>query len=160
MIQIVEFTGVPGLSFLVAFVNVTLLATVRRFVVESQVRKKRPHFDLTLPLAALMGVMAFGVRAVQVEREERTVRVSAVQPNIPREQKFNREFVQATFDKFTQLSQLALPSRPDLLIWPESSMPGPVMQHEESYRFVMDFAAKREGRPPARRDRRAGGSGV
>jgi apolipoprotein N-acyltransferase len=142
MIQIVEYTGVPGLSFLVAFVNIILLATVYRLVLEARARKQRPHFDLTLTMAAVLGVLLFGVRAVQVERPMKSVRVSAVQPNVPREQKFNAEFVQATFDKFTRLSELALPSRPELLLWPESSMPGPVMQDEASYGFVMGFAAK------------------
>lgn len=141
MIQIVEFTGVPGLSFLVAFTNVILLATVRRFILETKVKPVRPHYDLTLTMAAILGVAGFGLRAVQMRQESQVVRVSAVQPNIPREQKFHRAFVQATFDTFTRLSQLALPSRPDLLVWPESSMPGPVMHDEESYRFVMDFSA-------------------
>jgi apolipoprotein N-acyltransferase len=123
-------------------VNVILVATVYRFVLESKARKSRPHFDLTITMAALMGVLGFGVRAVQIERPSKTVRVSAVQPNIPREEKFNPEFVQATFDKFTRLSELALPSRPELILWPESSMPGPVMQDEASYGFVMGFATK------------------
>jgi len=30
---------------------------------------------------------------------------------------------------------------PDLLVWPESSMPGPVLADQESYKFVMDLAA-------------------
>jgi apolipoprotein N-acyltransferase len=38
---------------------------------------------------------------------------------------------------------MALPSnqRLDLLIWPESSMPAPVLQDEQTYRFVTDFSA-------------------
>jgi apolipoprotein N-acyltransferase len=36
---------------------------------------------------------------------------------------------------------LGASARPDLLVWPESSMPGPVMQDDLSYRFVMDFSA-------------------
>jgi apolipoprotein N-acyltransferase len=36
---------------------------------------------------------------------------------------------------------LGTESRPDLLVWPESSMPGPVLQDELSHRFVMDFSA-------------------
>jgi len=142
MIQMVEFTGVPGLSFLVAFTNVIVFATARRFVVEAQVRRFRPHYDFTLTMAAIVGVIGYGVRAVQIHSPAVTVRIAAVQPNIPREQKFNREFVQATFDKFTRLSQIALQAQPDLLIWPESSMPGPVLQDEESYRFVTEFSAK------------------
>ena len=141
MIQIVEFTGVPGLSFLTAFTNVILVATVRRFAVEIAVKKSRPHFDLTITMAAIVGVIGFGIRAVQTPTPATTVRVGVVQPNIPREQKFNADFTQATFDKFTRLSQLALQAQPDLLVWPESSMPGPVLQDEMSYRFVTEFSA-------------------
>ena len=55
----------------------------------------------------------------------------------------NPALAQKTFDQFTRLSApvLGANSRPDLLIWPESSMPGPVMQDEVSHRFVMDFSA-------------------
>ncbi len=142
MIQIVEFTGVPGLSFLVAFTNVILLATVRRFILESQVRKSRPHFDFTITMAAIVGVLGFGIHAVQMKQPSATVRIAALQPNIPREQKFDANFAAATFAKFQQLSELALQSKPDLLIWPESSMPDPVLPGEASYDFVMQFAAQ------------------
>jgi apolipoprotein N-acyltransferase len=41
------------------------------------------------------------------------------------------------------LSEIALRGNPppDLLVWPESSMPGPVFADQESHRFVMDLAA-------------------
>lgn len=141
LIQIVEFTGVPGLSFLVALTNVILVATVYRFILESQVRKSRPHFDFTLTMAMIMGVLVFGVRAVQLPQPSRSMRIAAVQPNIPREEKFNQEFAKTTFEKFNKLSQVALRSQPDLLLWPESSMPDLMLPETESYRFVMDFSA-------------------
>jgi apolipoprotein N-acyltransferase len=143
IIQIAEFTGVAGLSFLVAFTNVILLTTARRFILETQVRPMRPHYDLTLTMAALVGVMGFGLRSLQIQRPGKTLNVALVQPNIPREQKFSAEFAQNTFDQFTRLSTPALgaSARPDLMIWPESSMPGPVLSDELSYRFVMDFSA-------------------
>jgi apolipoprotein N-acyltransferase len=143
IIQIAEFTGVAGLSFLVVFTNVILLTTARRFILETQVRPMRPHYDLTLTLAAIVGVMGFGIRSLQIHRPASTLNVALVQPNIPREQKFSAEFAQSTFDEFTRLSARALgaSSRPDLIAWPESSMPGPVLQDELSHRFVMDFSA-------------------
>jgi len=143
MIQIVEFTGVAGLSFLVAFTNVILLATARRFILETQVRPMRPHWDLTFTMAAIVGVMGFGLRSLQVQRPAKTLSVALVQPNIPREEKFNPGLAQKTFDQFTRLSAPVLGAnfRPDLLVWPESSMPGPVLQDELSHRFVMDFSA-------------------
>jgi apolipoprotein N-acyltransferase len=143
MIQVAEFTGIAGLSFLVAFTNVILLTTARRFILETQVRPLRPHYDLTLTMAAIVGVMGFGLRSLQVRRPAKTLNVALVQPNIPREEKFIPALAQKTFDKFTNLSAPALgaEARPDLLVWPESSMPGPVLQDEVSHRFVMDFAA-------------------
>src|SRR5204862_7577796 len=89
MIQIAEFTGVAGLSFMVVFTNVILLATVRRFILEAQVKPMRPHFDLTLTMAAIVGVMGFGIRSLQIHRPANTLNVVLVQPNIPREQKFS-----------------------------------------------------------------------
>ena len=143
MIQITEFTGVAGLSFLVAFTNVILLTTVRRFILETQVRPMRPHYDLTLTLAGIVGVMGFGISSLQLHRPASALSVALVQPNIPREQKFSTMFAQSTFDQFTRLSARALGTnpRPDLIVWPESSMPGPVLQDDLSHRFVMDFSA-------------------
>jgi apolipoprotein N-acyltransferase len=101
------------------------------------------HYDLTLTMAAIVGVMGFGIRSIQIQREGKTLNVVLVQPNIPREEKFSVEFAGKTFDKFTRLSRPALEAslRPDLLVWPESAMPGPVLGDEQSYRFVMDFSA-------------------
>ena len=143
LIQITELTGVAGLSFLVAFTNVILLSTARRLILEFQVRPIRAHFDLTLTMAAILGVMAFGLRARQIHPPAKPLHVVLVQPNIPREQKFNAEFAQTTFDQFTRLSAPALGSspRPDLIVWPESAMPGPALHDEPSHRFVMNFAA-------------------
>ncbi|MEY2586148.1 MAG: apolipoprotein N-acyltransferase, partial [Verrucomicrobiota bacterium] len=98
LIQIAEYTGVAGLSFMIAFTNVILLATVRRFILETQVKPMRPHFDLTLTMAAIVGVMAFGIHALHVRRETKLLNVALVQPNIPREEKFTVEFANKTFD--------------------------------------------------------------
>jgi apolipoprotein N-acyltransferase len=143
LIQIAEFTGVAGLSFLVAFTNVILLTSARRFILEAQVRPMRPHYDLTLTMAAIVGVMGFGIHCLRIQRPYKTLNVALVQPNVPREQKFTKEFAEATFNQFRRLSMPALEtnSRADLVVWPESSMPGPVLQDELSYRFVMDFSA-------------------
>ena len=87
--------------------------------------------------------MGFGIHSLQLHRPANTLNVVLVQPNIPREQKFSADFAQSTFDRFTRLSArgLGASSRPDLIVWPESSMPGPVLDDELSHRFVMDFSA-------------------
>ena len=146
LIQIAEFTGVAGLSFMVAFANVILVTTAYRLVLEARTHTTRPHFDLTLTMAAIVGVLTFGLRASQVSAPTKPLRAAAVQSNVPQNQKFDPQFTAKIFDKFRRLSEIALRSNPppDLLIWPESSMPGPVLIEPESNKFVMDLAASAE----------------
>ena len=143
LIQIAEFTGVAGLSFLVAFTNVILLTTVRRFILELQVRPMKLHYDLTLTMAAIIGVMAFGVNSIRTQREGKPLNVALVQPNVPREEKFSVEFEMKIFKQFEELSRPILKSgaQIDLLVWPESSMPDVVLGDNTSNRFVMEFSA-------------------
>jgi apolipoprotein N-acyltransferase len=106
----------------------------------------RPHFDFTVTMAAIVGVLVFGLRATQVSPAAKPLRVAAVQSNVPQHQKFDPQFTQKIFDEFRRLSEIALRSNPppDLLVWPESSMPGPVLRDQESYKFVMDLVASAE----------------
>ena len=142
LIQITELTGVAGLSFMVAFANVIVLTTGYRLVVEARTRVMRPHFDFTFTMAAIVGVLIFGLRATQISPPTKALRVAAVQSNVPQNQKFDPEFTKKIFDQFRRLSEIALRSNPppDLLVWPESSMPGPVLLDQESHKFVMDLA--------------------
>lgn len=143
LIQIAEFTGVAGLSFVVAFANVIAVATVRRFVIETQVRALRPHFDLTLTLTGITAMMVFGIRAARVERPSTPLRVALVQANVAREQKFDAAFTKEIFERFRRLSRPAIESQapPQLIVWPESSTPAPVLTDEETYEFVTGFAS-------------------
>src|SRR5262249_7050903 len=139
LIQIAEFTGIAGLSFMVAFANVIAITTVYRLILEARTHSVRPHFDLTLTLAAIVGVLTFGLRTTQLSPPTKPLRVAAVQANIPQNQKFDPQFTRKIFDQFRRLSEIALRSNPppDLLVWPESAMPGPVLADRESYQFVM-----------------------
>ncbi len=142
IIQIAEWTGVAGLTFIVVFVNVIAIATVRRFIAETKVTKRRPHYDFTITLAAIVGLCAYGIRVMREEVPTKSLRVAAVQANVPREEKFSPEFQGKTFRQFARLTQLALATKPppDLVIWPESSMPGPVLVEPSNHRFVMNVA--------------------
>ncbi|HEY1769569.1 MAG TPA: apolipoprotein N-acyltransferase [Chthoniobacterales bacterium] len=143
IIQIAEWTGVAGLSFVVVFANVIAVATVRRFIVETKVRQRRPHFDFTLTMAAIVGICAYGIRVLQNPGPSKPLRVAAVQSNVPREEKFSLQFQGKTFFKFARLTRIALAAQPppDLIIWPESSMPGPVLEDPSDFRFVMNVSA-------------------
>jgi apolipoprotein N-acyltransferase len=144
VIQIAEYTGVPGVTFVVAFANVIAIATVRRFLLETRVRIRRPHFDFTLTMAAIVGLAAIGIRALQTGAPTQTLQVAAVQSNIPREEKFSRAFQEKTFAEFTRLTEMALAKNPppQLIVWPESATPAPALNNMENYQFVMGLAER------------------
>ena len=143
IIQVAEFCGVLGLSFVVAFANVIAVTTVRRLILEVRFHDMRPHWDINFTMLGMVALIAFGWQVARTPRNSLRLRVGAVQANIARAEKFDRQYSSKIFDQFKRLSQMALSANPplDLLIWPESSMPGPVLQDEESYRFVTEFSA-------------------
>ncbi len=116
IIQVAEYTGVLGLSFVVAFSNVIAVTTVRRLIVEARTRVMRPHWDLNFTMLGIVGLILFGWHAARIPRPSHPIRVAAVQAGIPRAEKFDRQFSQRIFDQFRRLSQLALNTspRPDL----------------------------------------------
>ena len=142
IIQIAEYTGVLGLSFVVAFSNVIAVTTVRRLILEARTRVMRPHWDLNFTMLGIVSLILFGWHAARVPRPSHPVRVAAVQADIPRSEKFDGQYSQRIFDQFRRLSELAMAPRPDLLVWPESSMPGPVLEDEQTYQFVTGFSAE------------------
>jgi len=144
MIQIAEFTGVVGTSFAVAFANIIAVTTPLRLFAEARTHRMRPHFDLTLTMVGIVSLLAFGLHRVQHSSPAKTVRLAAVQASVPQLQKFDPRFTGEIFERFRRLSEIALAANPapDLLVWPESSMPDPVRdQNSESYRFITDFSA-------------------
>ena len=108
LIQLAELTGVAGLSFMVAFTNVIVITTAYRLVVEARTRVMRPHFDFTVTMAAIVGVLIFGLRATQISPPTKPLRVAAVQANVPQNQKFDPQFTRRIFDQFLRLSEIAL----------------------------------------------------
>ena len=143
MIQIAEFTGVAGVTFLIAFSNSILATTARRIWQETRTRVMRPHYDLTLTMVGLVGIFAFGVNAVQTRPPTRPLHVALVQASVPRAEKFDLRYKQKIFEKFDRLSRIALTSTSniELLVWPESAMPAPVLEDEQTFDFVTGLAA-------------------
>ena len=144
MIQIAEFTGTPGLSWLVAFVNLMATIIVRRIVSElgpDFSKRIRWEFSFTMALIAL--VFAFGLRRLlhPVPTEEIPLRVVAVQPNIPQTDKFDPDADERVLAQLESLTKLAVLGQPatQLVVWPESAVPRGMFSSERNFHFVMDL---------------------
>ncbi len=127
-LQITAWTGVGGLSFLAAFVNIIALATVLRFTLEVRAHRIRPHFDFTLTVTLMLAVFSYGIHQVRSAAREAALpgatvplRVAAVQAGIPQNQKWNRALEASIHDQYRRLSGAAIATHPQLLLWPEAA---------------------------------------
>ena len=145
LIQIAEFTGVGGVSFLLVMCNAILLITVLRVRAEIGRIRLRPHFDFAITVGLV--VLAFGhgvrvlIRAQQTPGESVALKVAAVQPNISQEAKFDIERWPEIFERMRELSDNAAALAPDILLWPEASVPGGMLGDADTAAFMRERAA-------------------
>lgn len=146
MIQIVDLTGVLGLTWLVAFCNMMAVIVVRRIVLELGPQfLKGVRWEFSFTMALLTVVFSYGVRVLFKGGGETTpLQAVAIQPNIPQVEKFDpdsEDAILAQLDKLTGLAAILEP-KPDLIVWPEAATPRGMFADEVNYRFVMDQVAR------------------
>lgn len=118
LIQFASITGVYGVSFLVVLVNAAIYECAagrgrRRFV---------PAACAALAAAAAAAWGAWWTRGGASLGE--SVRVAIVQGNVPQEEKFGEGFTREIIAKFHRLTLPLKAEGPDLVLWPETSLPG------------------------------------
>ncbi|MGH8048975.1 MAG: apolipoprotein N-acyltransferase [Chthoniobacterales bacterium] len=155
MLQIADFAGIAGISFLLVMVNAILLMTVRRFLYEASGGiKLRPHFDFTITMALVVCTFGYGVwrmtapkpvsqvvgknRQVTTQRGDWLLSIAAVQANIPQDHKWDPAWEKEILDTYMRLTDQALLLKPDLLIWPEAAVPRPLLDSKD----LQDIVAK------------------
>ena len=139
LIQVASVTGVYGVSFLVVWFSASLAMALLRVV-------RRPGqrwgwlLELRLALLVLTGVMIFGLgRLLERTDAQRELSVALIQPSIRQEVMWDHSKDADRFDRIMELSQLALAAKPDLLIWPESSLPSLT---EENFAAITNLIAR------------------
>jgi apolipoprotein N-acyltransferase len=145
MIQIVDLTGVAGLSFLIAFCNLMAVIIVRRITSElGPVFLKRVRWEFSLTMALIAAVFSYGVRSLLQKGPTRTetLRVAVIQPNIAQSEKFSGEAQDRVMEQIGQLTELAASSQPHLILWPESATPGGLYSSQSIHDLVMDLVTQ------------------
>lgn len=121
LLQIADLTGVYGLSFLVVLVNMSI------FLVFYPPRgwKLRPlgHLPLlALLLAAWLGYGFYRLNEIKEQAAQSPkIQVAVVQGNIKQGEKWKKEMVQATLERYAALTRQVAGAR--LIIWPETAAP-------------------------------------
>lgn len=145
VIQLAEWGGVYAVSAIIVLMNTALAITALRLTdVYRHRRHSRFHIELMIGLLACALCWMHGVRTVGRLRTEciegTELKVAAVQPNIPQLKKWPVEFAREIYNRLRTQTELALMGKPDLVIWPETAVPGPVLTDPESTAFVMEPA--------------------
>jgi apolipoprotein N-acyltransferase len=136
LIQIASITGVYGVSFLVVWFSVSLAFAFLRVVRQPGLRGGW-LVELHPALIALLGVTMFGGHRLRQDAEAgRELRLALIQPSIPQLLIWDHSEDANRFNKIMELSKRALGAKPDVLIWPESSMPNLT---EDNFRAITNL---------------------
>ncbi|MCX5687688.1 MAG: apolipoprotein N-acyltransferase [Candidatus Omnitrophica bacterium] len=125
LIQIADFSGVYGVSFVVMMVNVTAWKLI---VAVTESRKKNMRSMLYI-LCSMVLVLAlvYGysfVRLSEKDNFKNATKVSVIQGNVPQELKWDPDAQNMIIEKYSALTKMAALDSPDLIVWPETSFPG------------------------------------
>ncbi|MDP2922009.1 MAG: apolipoprotein N-acyltransferase [Candidatus Omnitrophota bacterium] len=113
LIQIADFSGVFGVSYVIMMVNYALYRAL-----------KKSFFEIVLAGLALSFVIGYGVAREDSRGYSGAVRISVIQGNIPQELKWDPDSRDMIMEKYSALTKTAALDYTDLIIWPETSFPG------------------------------------
>lgn len=132
LIQIVKFTGIWGVSFLIVSVNAALGLCVWYSL--EKMRSKTVYFKGVLTNAAIFAVLIlmlcvygyFSVKnAEKIPENGIKVKLGTVQGNISQRRISTSEMAQEALDTYLDLSHKLAAEKPDIIIWPETAVPYP-----------------------------------
>ena len=114
LIQIVDITGVYGISFLIVMVNAALAIFITN----------RLRWSGIIGAALLLSlVLVYGFARLAAPEGSEAITISVVQGNIEQDKKWDPAYQSRTVDAYKKLSREALKQHPALVIWPETATP-------------------------------------
>ncbi|MDD5281309.1 MAG: apolipoprotein N-acyltransferase [Candidatus Omnitrophica bacterium] len=118
VIQIADVTGSWGVSFLVVLLNVGFYLALR----------KRLKAKISLICVCILFLsLAYGFYRLSYKPalcfNKEQLKVSVVQGNIPQDLKWDNQAATGILNNYIELTRAAAKDNPDLVIWPEASVP-------------------------------------
>jgi apolipoprotein N-acyltransferase len=121
LIQIADFSGVYGVSFVIMMVNYVIYRAL-----------KKSFREMIIAAIVVTIVIGYGIARLNNSRGlEKDIRISVIQGNIPQELKWDPDAAEMIIKKYTSLTKKASLGKPDLIVWPETSFPGFFESDEE-----------------------------
>jgi len=142
LIQIASITGAYGISFLVVWVSLSLLSAGLMVVLRPTLRSAWMG-EIILPLVVVALVFNFGFRQLAGDSpSDRKLRLCLIQPSIPQTLIWDTSRDRERFGDLIHLSEQALTSHPDLLVWPEAAVPSYARWDTNTYPAITNLVCQ------------------
>ncbi len=141
LIQIADFSGVYGVTFLIVLINAFLKDIILSFKEIILYNKKAVINKAALGFICLIMILAayaYGDIKLNRELSQETIRISVIQGNITQHQKWETFYRDMILQKYIRLSRMASIDKPNLIVWPETALPG-YLEEYNLYKQVSDF---------------------
>jgi apolipoprotein N-acyltransferase len=119
IIQIADIAGAWGVSFLVILINAALYLFLRRHL-------KMKILGISILMLALSvgyGIIKLNYKP-DVSNDTEQFKISVVQGNISQNLKWDKQAAGFIQNRYKELTLVAAQDKPELVIWPEASVPG------------------------------------
>lgn len=139
LVQFADVIGITGYGFVLMFAGVIAFCTVARLAFELRDRRRfRPHLDLVAGVAMIIGLFLYGTSSMlRVPVKTVDLRARVLQLNIALEDKWSEDIAvrrKIIFD-YRDLTRAFVDHAPhDLIIWPETALPG-----HFSFPWIQDY---------------------
>lgn len=135
IIQIADITGVYGVSFLIVIFNTAAFLAIKNLR-----DRQKSLTPLVVAVVIMITVFGYGLLRINGTFTGEKLRVSVVQGNIPQDQKWDERFKKDITEKYRYLTLLSAAEKPELIVWPETSVPGFIEDDRELLDGVRDLA--------------------
>jgi len=136
LIQSADLAGYSGISFLMVMVNVLIKQLIGR-------RKAGIAFSFVLVLILFSANIIYGRISLNKNfQATEGVKVSVIQGNIPQSQSYDAKYKGKILRKYEYFTRLAAKEKPDLIVWPETAVPGYINAQPGSRQFISNLAKR------------------
>lgn len=147
MLQVLPYLGAGGLSALLVFFNLSLFFYIGRLIRPPENASRyfrRFTFEFYLAVFMVAGSVWFYSKQVGQVRDDSVelARVGWVQPYA--EEKWDIDSMWKNLETLFEQTRLVALSRPDLILWPESATPWPVMGSDMMRELVEELVRETE----------------
>ncbi len=128
LIQIADFSGVYGVSFVIMMANVAIYKIF-----------KKSFRQIFVTFLVFIVIVGYGILKLNEPKEVKDIKISVVQGNISQDIKWDPNAASDILNKYISLTKKTSLDKPDLIVWPETSFPAFFGSDRKPTNKLLDF---------------------